>query len=273
MDSLDIRFAEPADAGQIADLLATSSRPDVAQLLICGCKGASEYIRMQLAAGVRNAESAYFVAQAPRGIIGAVELRRRSNRLFLNHIAVHHNYRGQRVGAVLFLAAVRMSVVNSGQIGLDLFHDNVRALHWYSRLGFATMTSAEFLELAPPSAADEEPAYAAGLPQANLCQERFGFSRFDLITGKGTFSAGRIGETWFRLTDVAAIGSPSVFAALKLLDPARRIFAVVPASSAPRAQVVRLLATVHRMEADISEVLTHLKSRHSVQPFFVTTPA
>jgi ribosomal protein S18 acetylase RimI-like enzyme len=258
MDNLQIRFGEPADAAQIADLFPRSSRPDVAQLLICGCKGASEYIRMQLAAGVRNAESAYFVAQGPGRIIGAVELRRRSNGLFLNHIAVHHNYRGQRVGAVLFSTAVTMSGVNSGQIGLDVFHDNVSALHWYSRLGFATTTSAEFIELAPPGGADEDPAYVSALPQADLCQERFGFSRFDLITGNGTFSVGRIGETWFRLIDLAAIGSPSVFATLKLLDPARRIFAIVPASSAPPAQVVRLLATAHRMGAEIAHLMSSL---------------
>lgn len=213
---------------------------------------------MQLASRVPSAESAYFVAQSPDGIIGAAELRRRPNGLFLNDIAVHHGYRGKGVGAMLLSATVRMSQVSSGQIGLDVFHDNVRALQWYSRLGFTISTSAEFLELAPPSAAGEAPAYVSGLPQADLCQERFGFSRFDLITGKGTFSVGRIGETWFRLTDLAAIGSLSVFAALRLLDPARRILAVVPASSAPPVQVVRVLATAHRMEADISEVLPHL---------------
>ena len=198
MDGIQIRFAEPRDAVQIADLFPRSSRPDIAQLLVLGCKGASEYIRMQLASRVPSAESVYFVAQSPDGIIGAAELRRQPNKLFLNDIAVHHGYRGKGVGALLLSAAVRMSGVSSGQIGLDVFHDNVRALQWYSRLGFAISTSAEFLELAPPSAADEEPAYVSGLPQADLCQERFGFSRFDLITGKGTFSVGRIGETWFR---------------------------------------------------------------------------
>ena len=255
MEGIQIRFAEPKDAVQIADLFCSGFRPEVAQLLVYGCKGASEYIRMQLASGVPGAESVYFVAQTPNGIVGAAELRRRSNRLLLNYIAVHPSHRGQGVGAILFSAAVGMSGVSSGQIGLDVLHDNVRALQWYSRLGFVTRTSAEFLECVPPCSADEDPAYASGLPQADLCQAQFGFSKFDLITGQGTFSVGRIGDTWFRLTDPAAVGSPAIFAALNLLDPKRRIFAIVPASSAPPAQVVRLLAKTHRMEAEIPHLM------------------
>jgi ribosomal protein S18 acetylase RimI-like enzyme len=258
MDGIQIRFAEPTDAAQIASLFSTGFRPEFAQLLMYGCRGASEYIRMQLASAIPTAESAYFVAHTPDAIVGAAELRRQPDRLLLNYIAVHPSHRGQSVGAILFSAAVEMLGVSSGQIGLDVLHDNVRALHWYSRLGFATGTSTEFLELAPPSGADESLAYVSGLPQADLCQERFGFSKFNLITRKGTFSVGRIGDTWFRLTDLAAVGNPAIFAALKLLDPGRRIFAVVPASSAPPAQVVRLLAKTHRMEAEIPHLVCSL---------------
>jgi predicted N-acetyltransferase YhbS len=258
MDGIQIRFAEPRDSGQIANLFFSSFRPDVSQLLIYGCNGASEYIQMQLASIIPIAESAYFVAQAQEGIIGAVELRRQSNRLLLNYIAVHPSHRGQRVGANLLSAAVGMSGVSSGQIGLDVLHDNVRARQWYSRLGFETRTSTEFLELAPPSTLDEEPAYVSGLPHADLCQERFGFSKFNLITRKGTFSVGRIGDTWFRLADLAAVDNPAIFAALKLLDPGRRVFAVLPASSVPPAQVVRLLGWTHRMEVEILHLMSSL---------------
>ncbi|MGC9949544.1 MAG: GNAT family N-acetyltransferase [Bryobacteraceae bacterium] len=215
---------------------------------------------MQLASAVPIAESVYFVAQTPNGTIGAAELRRGSNRLFLNYIAVRPGHRGQGVGAILLSEAVGMSGVSSGQIGLDVLHDNVRALQWYSRLGFATRTSAEFIECAPPSGLDEVPAYVSGLPQADVCHAQFGFSKFDLVTGQGTFAVGRLGDTWFRLTDPAAVSSPAIFAALNLLDPGRRIFAVVPASSAPPAQVVRILAKTHRMEAEIPDLIRSLSN-------------
>jgi GNAT superfamily N-acetyltransferase len=262
MGGIHIQSAEPTDATGIASLFCGSFHPDVAQLLIHGCKGASEYIRMQVASGVPNAESAYLVAQAPDGILGAAELRRRPNGLFLNYIAVHPGHRGQRVATALLSAAVTMAGVGSGQIALDVFHDNTPALQWYGSLGFKTGASAEFLELAPPGSADEAPAYVSGLPQADLCQERFGFSSFNLISGKGTFSVGRIGDTWFRLTDPAAVRNPAIFAALNLLDPGRRIFAVVPSSSAPPAQVVRLMAKTQRMEAEIPHLMSSLSRDH-----------
>ena len=72
------------------------------------------------------------------------------------------------------------------------------------------------------------------------------------------FSVGRIGESWFRLTEIAAIDDPTVFAALNQLDPKRGIFAVVPASSVPITRTIRRLARTHRMETDIDGLLTAL---------------
>jgi predicted N-acetyltransferase YhbS len=259
MGDIQIRFAEPGDAEQIASLFASSFCQDRADLLIYGCRGASEYIRMQLECLIPSRESTYFVAEKPGdGVIAAVELRRRSNGLLLNYIAVRAHHRKQHLGGMLFSAAVAMSGMSSGQIALDVFHDNVLASQWYSRLGFQTSASTEFVELAPPCEADDGLAYVSGLPQADLCQERFGFSQFNFITRKGTFPVGRIGDTWFRLTDLAAVGSSAIFAALDLLDTGRRIFAVVPASSVPPAQVVRVLAKTHRMEANIPHLMSLL---------------
>lgn len=265
---METRFAEPRDAARIAELFSSSFHPDQAQLLIYGCKGAAEYVRMQIAAAIPNAESAYFVAHAPDGLIAAAELRRRPGGLLLGYIAVDPCHRGRRAGAALFAAAGGMSGVNSGRIGLDVFHDNLRARDWYTRLGFVPTAAAEFVELQPPREADDGSAYVAGLPQADLCQERFGFSRFDLITRQATVSVGRMGDDWFRLTDPDAAGSPVVFRALRRLDPRRRIFGVLPADSAPPAQVLRLLAKTYRMETDIAHLRFALTNdrQESLQP-------
>jgi ribosomal protein S18 acetylase RimI-like enzyme len=269
MNRIQTRLAEPKDAAQIAELLAGGFRPEVRQLLVYGCKGAAEYIRTQLSRANSTTGSVYLVAETSGVMAGAAELRRSANRLFLNYIAVGPSQRGQGVGAMLLSAALEMSGVSSGEIVLDVLHDNVRALQWYRRLGFVARTSAEFLEIAPPDGRDEQPTYISGLPQADVCQERFGFSKFDLVTGSGTYSVGRIGETWFRMTDTAAITSPPVFAALNLLDPGRRVFAVVPAGSAPPAQVIRLLAKTHRMGAEIPDVMSALSNDCQKSPELV----
>jgi GNAT superfamily N-acetyltransferase len=265
LDSLQIQFAEPTDAAETANLLSSGFRPEVAQLLIHGCHGASAHIRMQLGPGAPPHESAYFVARAPDCIAGAVELRRHPNGLFLNYIGVLAAYRGQRVATTLLAEAVRMSGVPSGQIALDVLDDNAVALEWYQRLGFVSKTGAEFVELAPPDTEDEEPAYASGLPQADLCQQSFGFSKFDLISKKGRFSVGRIGDGWFRLTDMAAAGDPAIFAALHQMDPGRRTFAVLPAFPTAPVRVVRLLAKTRRMEAEIGQLLSTLSNQMRTQ--------
>jgi len=253
-----VEFAGPEDAARIVALFRSGFRPEFLELLIYGCEGVSEYIRLQLAPGGPPAGSVYFVARSRSCTAGAAEFRRQSNQLFLNYIAVAPGCRGQHIGPNLFSAAIAMSGVTTGRIELDVLEENVQARHWYRRLGFATTASTEFLELAPPPCADQEPAYITGLPQAGVCHERFGFSTFHLSTQAGTFPVGRLGDTWFRLTDPAAIRNPSVFAALRLLDPRRSILGVVPAGSLPAAQKVRVLAVTHRMKADIHHVMDTL---------------
>jgi ribosomal protein S18 acetylase RimI-like enzyme len=258
MDDIRIRPAEDRDGAQIAELFCGNFRPEVAQLSIYGCKGAANYIRMQVASSAQNPESAYFVAPAPDRVIAATELRRTPGRLFLNYISVHPEYQGRRVGTQLFAAAIKMSGVYDGQIGLDVFDDNLLALEWYGRLGFQMRQTSDFIEVMPPVTEPEGAAYISDLPQANLCQECFGFSKFNLVTGQRACSIGRIGDVWFRLNDSASVADPGVFSALRLLDPVRRTFAVVPSLSVPPRQVARLFVRSHRMEAEISRVLGSL---------------
>jgi GNAT superfamily N-acetyltransferase len=254
--NIEVQFAQPADAAGIARVFAGGFRPEVTQLLVHGCHGVAEHIRMQLASTAPCVESVYFVARTSRSIMGAAELRRRTDGLFLNYIGVDPDYRGQGAGTALLSGALKLTGSGSGKIGLDVLHENTGAIRWYRRLGFSITAAAEFVEIAPPDLIGDEYAYASGLPQADLCHARFGFSTFHVTTAAGGFSVGRIGDAWFRLTDPAALASPAVFKTLYLLDPGRRVFAVVPASSAPSAQVVRLLAATHRMEASLPCLLS-----------------
>ena len=254
--------ARPSHAHEIADLFCRSFAPQVAQLLIYGCRGAAEHIRRQVSTRLPNIESVYFVAEVSGQVAAAMEFRRRPNVLFLNYIAVTPESRGQRLGSRLFSGALSMLHPCAGHIELDVLDDNVGAMEWYRRLGFTTNGSSEFVELATPAAGHEEPALISGLAQSDLCQERFGFSTFNLICQNVTFTVGRVGDAWFRLTDPAAAGDPAVFTALRLLDPARRIFAVAPVSSIPTERTARVLAITHRMSADLQHVTSALNHDH-----------
>ena len=89
MDDIAFRRAEGADAPFIAELFCTGFSPAVAELLIYGCSGAANYIRMQIASHALHSASAYFVAHTSDHVLAAVELRLAPDRLFLNYIGVH----------------------------------------------------------------------------------------------------------------------------------------------------------------------------------------
>jgi len=109
--TIEIQSAQPADTAEIAALFAGGFRPEVTQLLVHGCHGAAERIRMQLASASACAESAYFVARSFRGIAGAAEMRKRPDGLFLNYIGVRLDCRGHGVGTALLSGAVTLAAV------------------------------------------------------------------------------------------------------------------------------------------------------------------
>lgn len=207
-------------------------------------------------------DSVYLVAREKEVAIGTVELRHTSDGPFLNNIAVHQRYRGRGTGAALLAAGLGLFDRNSGRIGLDSLEGNDRAEGWYRRVGFVTKHWTEFAEVSPPRQEADHPLRLSGLPQAELAQQQFGFSSFTVQTAVPV-SVGRIGGSWFRLTDPEAVRDPAVFATLSAFDPHRRFLAVLPASVMPGEQRIRVLARLRRMEADIPQVLAGLAEQNA----------
>jgi ribosomal protein S18 acetylase RimI-like enzyme len=262
MTNLLFQVAQPEHAGQVAKLFREGFHEDISQLFIYGCRGASEYIRMQLTSGVTPTESAYYVAANGVEIAAAAELRRRPEGLFLNYIAVDRAHRGHRVGTKLLATALSMCGDQCGAFGLDVLCANTTALNWYLRLGFKTTSVTAMVEVTASPGNRDEPVYFAEAAQADLCQQRFGFSRFSVVTREGTFPVGRLGDAWFRLTDVRAVSHSSLVAALGRVEPSRRVFAVLPDAAVPAAQVTRVLTRTQRMEIAIPDLIEALRNDH-----------
>lgn len=252
-----IERAQPSDAGAIASLLAGSLDASFAQLVPYGCSGAAEFIAMQIGVCPSVADSVYLVAREQGVVIGMAELRHTSDGPFLNNIAVHQRHRGRGTGAALLAAGLALFESNSGHIGLDSLEGNDRAEGWYRRLGFVRKHCTEFAEVSPPLQEADALLRVSGLPQAELAQQQFGFSSFTVHTAVPV-SVGRIGRSWFRLSDPGAVRDPAVFATLRAFDPDRRFLAVLPVPAMPAEQRIRVLARLHRMEADIAQVLAGL---------------
>lgn len=257
---IEVQRAQPSDARDIAELFASSFDANFMELVPCGCFGAAEFIRMQIGVHPSVAESVYLIAREGAVAIGAVEMRRCADGLFLNNIAVHPEHRGRGTGAALFAAGLAVWDTRAANVGLDSLEGNDRIEDWYRRLGFVTKQCTEFAEVSPPRQAACHPLWLSALPQAELAQQRFGFSSFTIHTGRPV-SVGRVGSSWFRLTDPEAVRDPAVFATLRAFDANRRFLAVLPASDMPAEQRIRVLARLHRMEADIPQVLAGLAAR------------
>jgi GNAT superfamily N-acetyltransferase len=257
MPRVEVESAQPSDAPVIAKVFAGSIDTNFVLLVPHGCFGAAEFIRMQVTVPESVAESVYLVAREQKVVIGAAEMRRSSDGLFLNNIAVHLGHRGKGTGAALLAAGLALWDRKSGNIALDSLEGNDRAENWYRRLGFVTTQCTEFAEVSPPRQAAGHSLWLSGLPQAELAQQQFGFSSFTIHT-PAPVSVGRIGGSWFRLTDPEAVRDPAVFETLRAFDANRRFLAVLRGSVMPAEQRIRVLARLHRMEASIPQVLARL---------------
>ena len=116
-----------------------------------------------------------------------------------------------------------------GEMVLDVFEDNEPAVAWYTRLGFEERDVLAWWECGlgeqAGTKADEE-GTVSGVPEANVCHEAFGFSQLRVAGATGSYMVGRLGERWWRVTDLAILDDPSAMAVLGSLGPDRRILAL-----------------------------------------------
>jgi|SRR5579884_4076431 len=255
--------ALPADAAEIARAIADGLDPELVRRTIYACAGIARYVRRQIHGQRHGGDTAYLVARDGDRLAGCVELRRQPSGLFLNYVAVRPEYQAAGLGRRLLAAAVwRAGAAASGRMRLDVFEPNRRAAEWYQRLGFRDEALTEWWELPPPGPGPEE-GFVGDLPQAQLCQRAFGFSRFVVRTERANYNVGRLGEEWFRLDDPAALEDTAVAATLARLDPGRRLLALVPAERFPpgRRDEGRLVVRLRRMGVEMAALRQRLDRR------------
>jgi GNAT superfamily N-acetyltransferase len=223
------------------------------ELFIYGCSGITDFVEDQIRAQGLGCETTYTVADSAGDVVGCVEMRLRGLTLFLNQISVAPTWRSGGLGKALLGAAIRESRGQTcSEMRLDVLDSNLTALRWYERLGFKCEGVTVWWEVS--ARPGSPPDYAVGgWPQAEACHARFGFSEFTLLTGRGEYRIGRLGNKWFRLVDQLALQDPECTMALARLDPGRRVLAVLPEGSLPSgvAGQSRRLACTLRMAVDL----------------------
>jgi len=252
-----IRRAVESEAAEIVRVIGEGFDRARQEMFIYGCSGAAAYIADHLALPHSMSDSTYTVAVEQGRIVAAAELRRFRDTLFLNYIAVAASTRSRGIAGELLGKAIRDVGTTFSVMMLDVFEDNAVARGWYERLGFEeeARTIWRVLDLHRPMT--QPRFYVRGYPQAEAAQLRFGFSQFEVITLRNSYSVGRLGSEWFRITEPGGLQDSDLLGALQSIDPSRRLLALVPKHADTNA-LGSVAAVAIRMRTSLDDLLERL---------------
>ena len=136
-----------------------------------------------------------------------------------------------------------------------MLSDNRTACAWYDSLGMKIKSITNWYEMPLSTALSTSSDTAiAGLAQARVCHEQFGFSQVIVAS----HPVGMLGSRWFRTTDANALADAELLARLHELDPARDILALVSSTIAVPS-TCRKVASTQRRYAVLGDVLASLE--------------
>lgn len=257
-----IRSAREDDAAGIVKAIRDGFDPTLLRMFIYGCEGIDRYVRAQIRLRDTGCDMVYAVACTGERIVGCVEMRRFPAELFLNYISILADFRSHRLGKSLLEFTIADSrTTEQTEMSLDVLDQNVVARAWYEKLGFTPRYATGWWDVPVPPGVEELPFLLSGCPQADLCQEAFGFSQFRMTTSTGSYEIGRLGKEWFRIVRPDALADPAVGMALRRLDPSRRVLALLKVEEdafIPPASPARRVAVSLRMTVGLDELMERL---------------
>ena len=158
-------------------------------------------------------------------LVAICEMRTLPQSLFLNQIYVAEGAQGSGIGARLTASAIDFCMHPAAtSLELDVVDGNDRAHSWYQRLGLTALSAADW-GLRPLVEAKGWSALQ-GLPAADLLQEHYGFSTFNLLTEIRTYTIGRLGTEFFRVMDHRLLDDPGALSGLHALDSSRQLLCI-----------------------------------------------
>jgi ribosomal protein S18 acetylase RimI-like enzyme len=254
-----IRAAIVRDAAQIVAVVREGFTADQLQLFVYGCDGIERFLKCELELPPHLSAGVYLVAEQDGAIAGCAQFLSGSSPLFLNYISVLSRHRGRGIGAALLVDGIARFSNGADSLSLDVFSVNSRAQQWYSQLGLSKTDQTDYLEVETLQRSTGN-FRVDGWAQAEVCQDAFTFSSFTVTTQIGCHLIGRLGSRWFRITNASALADPGVWSALRTIDPARRILALIdPSGMCDDAQLeMRRLASTVRLSGALPTVRARL---------------
>jgi ribosomal protein S18 acetylase RimI-like enzyme len=245
-----LRSARESEASAVAALLLHAVPKSVRPLTILGQDGIAEWIAHSIrdtSESSDHPDAAFLVAAAEESVVGAAEWRRYDQTLFLNSIAVDPAHRQCGLGTELLQWGLTVFDEPS-HVALDVFRDNRFVRRWYERMGFQVKAVREWLvcpldaaldlpDGSVPSAISRLPSnvYLRNEADAEANHEQYGFAtlRFEIQDESESqhHEVGRLGDDYFRITDVSTVQTPPICRALLALDSSRSLLYLTSTSS------------------------------------------
>ena len=256
-NNLNIRIAKPEDATAITIVMRDGFNEKYLAVLIYGCTGITRYEKCLIKMWEGISDITYVVAEVKGKIVGCVAFTYVGNSVLLNCLSVASGYRNKGLAGKLIKEVLRIaSVGNADRILLDVFEYNDIVYRWYNRLGFETEYRNCWWVIDVPVVDGCFPGMVHGYPQSEACQKAYGFSQFTVHTATGTYTVGRLGHRWFRVSSCDALTDKMLHVTLRKMDSTRRYLAILKegALSADLADAAELYAKSTRMSIGMKKL-------------------
>jgi hypothetical protein len=239
------RLAAPGDAGAIVALL----RAGVAQIstgllerAIYSCHGYETYLRDLIECQPQGENTFFYVHTIDGAVAGYMELRKRPGVLFISQVFVRPEHRHRFLYYKLAAAGLSGSVEPDCTVLFDTPGGNERVLKGYLSMGAVPVEEVVWVEgdLGEPFTRPVTPCFS-GLAESLVLHQRYGFSRFEAITPAGAYVVGRLGERFFRCSDLALTRDREALGMLRGLGAGRKLLCITTREALTRAQGEALL--------------------------------
>jgi ribosomal protein S18 acetylase RimI-like enzyme len=258
-----IRRATEADAGAIVTLVRQGFEPHMLDKMTYGYPGMDRFLSLCISTPHHLADTNYTVADVDGRVVGSCELRPLGSTLFWNYHCTAPEMRHSGVGKKLLYQSILLTGFSSCErISLDVFDSNTMPIAWYERLGFRREFGGGWWSFPlPAETGAAEAGTVSGMSQAMVCHQEFGFSHFTLNTAAGSYSVGRLGTEWFRVSQASLLSDGQALETLKKLDPKRRIVGIFTEKDAGKVGAVsgvEPFCRTSRMTADLPYLMEKL---------------
>jgi hypothetical protein len=263
----ETRLAAPDDADAVAAILRDGVPRISTGLLeraIYSCDGYATYLRDLIACQRQGENTFLYVHTDDEVIVGFAEFRKTPGVLFVTNVFVVPGYRDRFLYWKLVSVAMQGRVEPDCNVLFDTPESNVRVYKGYRSLGAVPVEEIVWLEGELGEGEETGPVRPcfSGLAEASVVHQRYGFSRFEVLTGKGSYVVGRLGRWYFRCSDLAITRNGDALEMLHGLDAGRRLLCITTRDAINKAQGEALVAMqeavrFQRLRISAAELLRH----------------